>query len=108
MLSVGAVTLEEEVRLGVQVLVEGEKMDVQEFIRLASLFLQLLVPAMMTVVSLHRDYVSFRLALSDFFSFSRPVVSLPFEWQPFSFTCFKALPILLFIFVGALIYGLMK
>lgn len=108
MLSVGAVTLEEEVRLGMQVLVEGDQVDIQEFIRLASMFLQLLVPAMMTLVSLHEGYVSLRLAWGDFFSFNRPVVELPFDFQSFSFTCFKALPILLFIFVGALIFGLVK
>lgn len=107
MLSVGAATFEGEVRLGLQVLVDGDKIDVQEFIRLVSLFLQFLVPAMMTVVSLHRDYVSLRLVLSDFFSFSRPAVKLPFEWQPLSFTCFTALPIFLF-FLGAFIYGLVK
>lgn len=112
MLSVGAVTLKEEVRLGVQVLVEGDKMDIQEFIRILSMFLQFLVPAMMTVVSLHKDYVFFRMALSNFFSFSRPAIELPFELQPFSFsfvkTFFRALPILLFVFVGALIFGLVK
>lgn len=112
MLSARAMILEGEVRLGVQVLVEGDKMDIQEFIRLASMFLQFLVPAMMTVVSLHKDYVCFWLALSNFFSFSRPAVSLPFEWQPVSFsfvkTFLRALPVLLFIFVGALIFGLVK
>jgi len=112
MLSAGAVTLENEVRLGVQVLVEGDKVDIQEFIRLSSLFLQLLVPAMMTLVSLHEGYVSLRLAWGDFFSFNRPAVELPFEFQPFSFsfvkTFFRALPVLLFVFVGALIHGLVK
>lgn len=112
MLSVGSVTLEEEVRLGMQILVEGDQMDIQEFIRLASMFLQLLVPAMMTLVSLHKDYVCFRLALSNFFSFSLPSVELPFEFQPLTFTFVKtflgALPVLLFVFVGALIFGLVK
>lgn len=112
MLSVGAVTLEEEVRMGIQILVEGDRIDIQEFIRLTSMFLQLLVPAMMTLVSLHEGYVSLRLAWGNFFSFSLPSVELPFEFQPFSFsfakTLFRAFPVLLFVFVGALIYGSVK
>jgi hypothetical protein len=112
MLSVGAITLEKEVRLGIQVLVEGEQMDVQEFIRILSMFLQLLVPAMMTLVSMHEGYISLRLAWGNFLSFNRPAVELPFEWQPLSFsfvkTFFRALPVLLFVFAGALFFGLVK
>lgn len=112
MLSARVMILEGEVRLGMQVLVEGDKMDIQEFIRLASMFLQFLVPAMMTLVSLHEGYVSLRLAWGNFFRFNRPMLELPFEVQPVSFsfvkTFFRALPVLLFIFVGALIFSLVK
>lgn len=42
-------TLQADVRLGIQVIVEGDKIEVQEFLTMLSLFLRYVIPAMITL-----------------------------------------------------------
>lgn len=42
-------TLQADVRLGIQVIVEGDKIEVQEFLAILSLFLRFAIPALTTL-----------------------------------------------------------
>lgn len=44
-----AIVLHNDVRIGVQIIVEGEKLDLTRLLTLLNLFLELVVPVMMTV-----------------------------------------------------------
>lgn len=46
-MTTSAITLHNDVRIGVQVVVEGEKIDITRFLTLFSLFLELIIPTML-------------------------------------------------------------
>ncbi len=46
-MTTSAITLHNDVRIGVQVVVEGKKIDIERFLTLFSLFLELIIPTML-------------------------------------------------------------